>query len=211
VTFESNVLALKIRLKKLVVALSNRVYLIDFLTLEVLHIIPTFRFPEEEPYNLLSLSNDLDNLLLACPTVEIGHVLVVNVDSEKQRRIRAHQSSFPYLFNLVLNSIAITLSGDKIATCSEKGMNIRVFNTANGDLLQEVRRGNEYGMVYSLSFSRAGNWLACTSDSNIVHVFASTPCPETVPHPPFSVSGGTSPRYNKSTATPSPGSTSSAD
>jgi hypothetical protein len=65
----------------------------------VLHIIPTSRFPEEEPYNLISMSNDLENMVLACPTVEAGHVLVVNIDTEKQRRIRAHQSSSTYLFN----------------------------------------------------------------------------------------------------------------
>jgi hypothetical protein len=31
----------------MVVALTNRVYLVDFLSMEVIHIIPTFRFPEE--------------------------------------------------------------------------------------------------------------------------------------------------------------------
>jgi WD repeat-containing protein 45 len=67
-----------------------------------------------------------------------------------------------------------------VATASEKGINVRVFNAATGDLLQEVRRGNEYGMIYSLAFSRAGNWLSCTSDSNIVHFFACLPTPETV-------------------------------
>lgn len=92
---------------------------------------------------------------------------------------------------LVLNSIAITLNGDKVATTSEKGINIRIFNAATGDLLQEVRRGNEYGMIYSLAFSRAGNWLCCTSDSNIVHVFAILPSPETVSFLPPSVNAGT--------------------
>lgn len=45
------------------------------------------------------MSNDPENMLLACPTVEVGHLLVVNVDTEKQRRIRAHQSSSTHLFN----------------------------------------------------------------------------------------------------------------
>lgn len=69
--------------------------------------------------------------------------------------------------------MTVTLNGDKVATTSEKGMNIRIFNTDNGELLQELRRGNEYAQIYSLSFSRGGNWLSCTSDSNNVHVFAS--------------------------------------
>jgi len=33
--FESNIMAVKIRVKKMVVALCNRIYLIDFLTLEI--------------------------------------------------------------------------------------------------------------------------------------------------------------------------------
>jgi WD40 repeat protein len=80
----------------------------------------------------------------------------------------------------VLGAIAITLNGDKVATASEKGINIRIFNSLTGDLLQEVRRGNEFGMIYSLNFSRGGNWLCCTSDSDVVHVFASIPNPESV-------------------------------
>lgn len=78
----------------------------------------------------------------------------------------------------MLGAIAITLNGDKVATASEKGINIRIFNSLTGDLLQEVRRGNEFGMIYSLNYSRGGNWLCCTSDSDVVHVFASIPNPE---------------------------------
>jgi hypothetical protein len=33
-------------------------------------------------------------------------------------------------------------NGRKIATSSEKGIQIRVFDTKTGEMLQEVRRGN---------------------------------------------------------------------
>lgn len=165
----------------MIVALTNRVYVIDFFSLETDHIIPTYKFSEEEPYNVISLSNDPENMVLACPTVEIGYILLVFLESEKQRRIRAHQSRSISLFILVLSTVVITLNGDKVATASEKGMNIRIFNVATGEQIQEVRRGNEYGMIYSMGFSKAGNWLTCTSDSNIVHVFACKSCPEEVP------------------------------
>ena len=42
--FESNVLGVKVRLKKMIVALATRIYLVDFFTLEVLHILPTIKF-----------------------------------------------------------------------------------------------------------------------------------------------------------------------
>lgn len=82
-----------------------------------------------------------------------------------------------------MSFVTVSLNGDKVATTSEKGMNIRVFNSESGELLQELRRGNEYGQIYSLSFSRGGNWLSCTSDSNKVHVFASVPSPQGVCNP----------------------------
>jgi WD40 repeat protein len=112
--------------------------------------------------------------------LEVGTFLLVFFNSDKQRHVPAHQSRSIHLFILVLSAIAITLNGDKVATCSEKGQNIRVFSVETGEMIQEVRRGNEYAMIYSLNFSKGGNWLTCSSDSNVIHVFSSQPCQEEV-------------------------------
>ena len=42
-------------------------------------------------------------------------------------------------------------------------------------MIQEVRRGNEYATIYSLALSFEGNWLAVSSDSNNLHIFAILP------------------------------------
>ena len=34
-----------------------------------------------------------------------------------------------------------------------------------------MRRGNEFATIYSIAFSREGNWLAVSSDSCNLHVF----------------------------------------
>lgn len=52
---------------------------------------------------------------------------------------------------------------------------MRIFDTRNGQLIQEVRRGNEYATIYSLAFSTEGNWLAVSSDSNNLHIFSIQP------------------------------------
>jgi len=62
--------------------------------------------------------------------------------------------------------------GDKLATSSEKGTIIRLYNTRDGLLIQEFRRGNEYAHIFSLSFDNSGRWLACSSDSGTIHIFA---------------------------------------
>lgn len=73
-------LAVKIRLDKLVVALSTRIYILDFFSLQIIHVIPTLSFPEEEPYSLISISNDPNNLVLACPGLDLGQILLVHIE-----------------------------------------------------------------------------------------------------------------------------------
>ena len=74
----------------------------------------------------------------------------------------------------------MTSNGEKVATASEKGIQVRVFDTKTGSMLQEVRRGNEFATIYSLAFSRLGNWLAVSSDSCNLHIFVVHPTPAEV-------------------------------
>jgi WD repeat-containing protein 45 len=76
----------------------------------------------------------------------------------------------------------LTENGEKLATTSEKGIQVRIFDTRNGHMLQEVRRGNEYATIYSLAFSHEGNWLAVSSDSSNLHIFAIHPSEVEVLH-----------------------------
>jgi len=62
-------------------------------------------------------------------------------------------------------------SGDKLATASEKGTLIRIHNTKDGSLLQELRRGTENHQILSVAFHPTSDWIACTSDTGTVHIF----------------------------------------
>lgn len=59
-----------------------------------------------------------------------------------------------------------------LASASSKGTLIRIFNTVDGQLLQEVRRGADRAEIYSLAFSSKAQWLAVSSDKGTVHVFS---------------------------------------
>ncbi|KAJ1377636.1 WD40/YVTN repeat-like-containing domain superfamily [Sesbania bispinosa] len=61
--------------------------------------------------------------------------------------------------------------GRLLATASSKGTLVRVYNTLDGSLLQEVRRGADRAEIYSLAFSPTAQWLAVSSDKGTVHVF----------------------------------------
>ena len=74
--------------------------------------------------------------------------------------------------NTPVAAIALSLNGSRLATASEKGTLIRVFDTSSGHKLQELRRGTDPAEIYHIAFDRSCAWLAVTSDKNTVHVFA---------------------------------------
>ena len=52
----------------------------------------------------------------------------------------------------MLNCMQLTPKGNKLATASQKGTVIRIFDTKTGDPFQELRRENEYAMIFSIAF-----------------------------------------------------------
>lgn len=77
--------------------------------------------------------------------------------------IQAHQSE--------ITTMSLSSDGTRLATSSEKGTIIRVFETETGSQLQELRRGTERAILCSLAFSLDCSLLAITSDKSTVHVF----------------------------------------
>ena len=80
--------------------------------------------------------------------------------------IEAHSSS--------LSQIALNFSGSILATASDKGTLIRLFNTEDGTPIQELRRGTDKAEIYSISFDKNSTWIACSSDKGTIHIFAVT-------------------------------------
>jgi WD40 repeat protein len=68
--------------------------------------------------------------------------------------------------------MAIDFQGRFLATASEKGTLIRIFTTEDATLIQELRRGTDKALIFSLNFNLAGTMLACSSaDKSTIHIF----------------------------------------
>jgi WD repeat-containing protein 45 len=67
--------------------------------------------------------------------------------------------------------MALNFSGSLLATASDKGTLIRLFSTEDGTPLQEVRRGSDKAEIYSISFDKNSQWIACSSDKGTIHIF----------------------------------------
>nr|KYP71337.1 WD repeat domain phosphoinositide-interacting protein 3 [Cajanus cajan] len=116
------------------------------------------------PKGLCAVSHLSDSLVLACPGLHKGQIRVEHYAQKKTKFISAHDSR--------IACFALTLDGQLIATASTKGTLIRIFDTDQGTLLQEVRRGANAAEIYSLAFSSTAQWLAVSSDKGTVHVFS---------------------------------------
>ncbi|PNY09732.1 WD repeat domain phosphoinositide-interacting protein 3-like [Trifolium pratense] len=159
-TFRTSVRGVRLRRDMIVVVLEFKVYVYNFKDFKVISQVETF----SNPKGLCVVSQLADSMVMVCPGLQKGQVRVDHYAKKKINYVWAHDSS--------LACFGLTIDGKFLATASTRGTLIRVFDTENGALLQEVRRGANAAEIYSLAFSSTAQWLAVSSDKGTVHVFS---------------------------------------
>lgn len=157
--FRSEVRGVRLRRDRIVVVLEQKIFVYNFADLKLLHQIETIANPK----GLCAVSQVAGSLVLVCPGLQKGQVRLEHYASKRTKFIMAHDSR--------IACFALTQDGQLLATASTKGTLVRIFNTFDGALLQEVRRGADRAEIYSLAFSPTAQWLAVSSDKGTVHVF----------------------------------------
>nr|XP_016509716.1 PREDICTED: autophagy-related protein 18a-like [Nicotiana tabacum] len=158
-SFRSEVKSVRLRRDRIVVVLAQKIFVYNFADLKLLHQIETVANPK----GLCEVSQVSGSMVLVCPGLQKGQVRVEHYASKRTKFIMAHDSRTV--------CFALTNDGRLLATASSKGTLVRVFNTLDGSLVQEVRRGADRAEIYSLAFSSTAQWLAVSSDKGTVHVF----------------------------------------
>ena len=169
--FNDYVKGCKIKKEKLFVITEQEINIICLKTFKKLEIISTIK----NSNGIFGCNNFEKNYFLAWPDFEIGRVEIrnfknleldendIHINKEKSIFIQAHDS---HIHHLELNN-----EGNLLATCSENGNNIKIFNILNGNLIQNLRRGKEKAFIYSIAFSYDSKFLSCSSDHGTVHIF----------------------------------------
>lgn len=140
-----------------------KIYIFDFISFEHFDSFNTCK----NSSGLVSIATEPDNTIIAYPSEEQGHVIVKTYNSLKEsieKDIQAHESN--------IACFSLNNNGSLLATASDKGTLIRVFNVIDGTRVKELRRGSENAFIYSISFDRESKFLCCTSDRTTVHIFA---------------------------------------
>jgi len=159
-SFRSEVRAVKLRRDRVVVALATKIYVYRFSDLKLLDQIST----QVNQRGLVALCPHPAHTVLACPGVNRGHVRVELYDARKSTIVAAHESD--------LCRLALNADGSLVATASDKGTLVRVFDTRTGAQVRELRRGVDRAVVYSIAFDADSQYVACTSDKGTAHVFS---------------------------------------
>lgn len=131
------VISLLLYLPSIVVVLEQKIYVYNFADLKLIDHIETI----SNPNGLCALSPHATSTVLVCPGMQRGHVRVELYDLKKTTFIIAHEAT--------LACFEVNSEGTLLATASEKGTLVRIFNTNTGDLLQELRRGVDKAEIYS--------------------------------------------------------------
>ena len=66
------------------------------------------------------------------------------------------------------------MDGSRLASASEKGTLIRVWDCHTGEPLRELRRGVDRAEIYCLCFNYNSTFIACSSDKGTVHIYSLT-------------------------------------
>jgi len=136
------------------------IYVYDFSHLKLLDHIETI----QNVKGLCALCPDPQNTVLVCPGLQKGYLRVELYDIKRMSLIQAHEGS--------LGCFALSFDGKLLATASEKGTLIRIWDTSTGKQIQELRRGADHAEIQSLCFSpKTSSYLAVSSDKGTIHIF----------------------------------------
>ena len=158
-SFRSEVKAVRMSRERVVVVLEYKIYVYNFADLNLLHTLETV----SNPKGLCALCADSRLCVLGCPGLQKGHLRVELFDITRSTLIAAHESP--------LSCLALNLDGSRLATSSERGTLVRVWDTRSGQRLAELRRGAESAEIQSLSFNIDASCLLVSSDHGTVHIF----------------------------------------
>ena len=116
---------------------------------------------------IIGISYATDSNLI-CYQSSLGEITLKDYNKKKDdnyetKTIKAHQSEI----------VALTMNNDGslLASASERGTIIRIYQTKDGDLIQELRRGLKNSEIFSLVFNYNSKYLACSSSQGTVHIF----------------------------------------
>ena len=158
--FNQNIMNVKLRKDKIIVVCRDKIYVFNLSTFKNMDIIET----GDNAHGIVGVSYEQNQTLLAYPDKKKGHVRIKNYEKASVFYINAHKNNIAY--------IALSYDGSLLATASDQGTLINIFNTENGDLLQQVRRGKDRADIKYICFEPSFKFIAASSNKGTIHIWS---------------------------------------
>lgn len=133
-------------------------YKID--SLEFLYLIETYRNPTGV--------SDINETMFICPGLKPGTIYLEKYDTLENRKISLTGSCHL----TIITQMKLSPDSKMIATSSEKGTVIRIFDTQNLTLLHELKRGSSPTTIRCLDFSSDSKSLVLASENGTIHCWS---------------------------------------
>lgn len=158
--FNQNIMNVKLRKDKIIVVCRDKIYVFNLSTFKNMDIIET----GDNSHGIVAVSYEPEQTLLAYPDKKKGQVRIKNYEKSTVFCINAHENNIAY--------IVLSYDGSLLATASEKGTLIRIFNTENGNILKEVRRGKDKADIKYICFEPNYKFIAASSNKGTIHIWS---------------------------------------
>ena len=162
-TFNEMVLNLKMNREKIFVVCQYKIFVFNIKNFQLIDNVET----GDNPQGLIDISYEIGKTILVFPNKKKGHVEVKNYETNKNKNniyINAHENE--------IANIALNYNGLFLATASKDGKKIRIFETDNGTLLQELNRGKEKAEIKCIAMDYKNQYLAASSERGTIHIWS---------------------------------------
>jgi WD40 repeat protein len=165
-TYRKPVIGVKWKRDKLLVILSDIIYVYNLTNLKLICQVEIPVVEEENYKNTILLTPHPDKNLVILPSTIIGCVNICNINDSNFTpcHIPAHQSELSYITH--------NQDCNLIATSSIKGTIIRVFDIINNKLIHEFRRGIDTAKINNMSFDPQSKYLVVSSNKGTIHIYS---------------------------------------
>lgn len=143
--------------KEILVATLEKVYIYSFNELQLLKSFGT----TQNPYGALSCNIDRAEKVFAFPGLKQGYVHILR--NGISLYVKAHLKT--------LRVLRLNREGNLLATASEGGTTIRVFDTKTGEKVANFSRGASEAVINNISWSRDSKLLCVSSSRGTTHIF----------------------------------------
>ena len=156
----SSVKNIKLKPDKIIIVCEQRIYIYNLDKFKLLETIETFK----NEVGCIGLNSDLDFTVMGYPITPAGFLKVKYYEKSQELDINAHNSP--------INCISINSDGSLVATASCNGHIVRVFCIANGQFIEEFRRGKDKASINNISFDEYSNWMAVCCEKGQINIFS---------------------------------------